>query len=71
MELLCLASSLLGRNKGVLVDGLDHVLKLDPSRPGPAVVDDWLSRSFPAVHWVYLKHTETITLLSITVFPLK
>lgn len=53
---LSLIPPLLGRDERVLVDGLDHVLKLDPRRPGPAVVDDWLPRSFPAVHWV---HAET------------
>lgn len=53
-----LTPSLLGRNKGMLVDGFDHVLKLDPRRPGPAVVDDWLPGSFPAVHLVHWKKTK-------------
>lgn len=47
---LSLAPSLLRCDESVLVDGLDHVFKLDPGRPGPAMVDDRLPRSFPAVH---------------------
>lgn len=40
----------------MIVNGFDHVLKLDFGGPGPTVVDDWLPGSFPAVHW---RHSET------------
>lgn len=43
-------SFLLRRDESVLIDGFDHILKLDLGRPSPAVVDDWLPGAFPAVH---------------------
>lgn len=35
----------------MVVNGFDHILKLDFGGPGPTVVNDWLPGSFPAVHW--------------------
>lgn len=34
----------------MLIDGFNHIFKLDFGRPGPTMIDDWFSRSFPAVH---------------------
>lgn len=46
---------LLWCNKSVVVNGFDHILKLDFGGPGPTVVNDWLPGSFPAVHWRQMK----------------
>lgn len=47
---VCFVWFLLWCNESVVVNGFDHILKLDFGRPGPTVIDNWLPRSFPAVH---------------------